>query len=168
MLCCEYIMFAFKRSLFHWARRLRSSHAWYRSRSQWLYITGARIHDRERERERKYSMDGSFSLTFSLLFVLLLLLLFLMTKAWFFNGYSPTPCGHLSNDINSRAVRIGPIYMTKLYMTQCKLRPTFEFQGTFGQFWFNWHHYCTIWLLFFYIYVLRDMCDQKNVKRSNG
>merc|ERR1712002_207215 len=26
-------------------RRLRSSHAWYRSRSQWLYITGAKIHD---------------------------------------------------------------------------------------------------------------------------
>ena len=162
-------MFALQEKSFHWTEGwglhtlgIAPDPGGYTSRER------ESMTERERERKREYSMDGSFSLTFSLLFVLLLLLLFLMTKAWFFNGYSPTPCGHLSNDINSRAVRIGPIYMTKLYMTQCKLRPTFEFQGTFGQFWFNWHHYCTIWLLFFYIYVLRDMCDQKNVKRSNG
>ena len=45
MLCCDYIMFAFQEKSSHWTRGLRSSHAWYRSRSQWLYITGAKIHD---------------------------------------------------------------------------------------------------------------------------
>ena len=45
MLCCEYIIFAFQEKSFSLNRRLRSSHAWYRSRSQWLCITGAKIHD---------------------------------------------------------------------------------------------------------------------------
>ena len=45
MLCCEYIIFAFQEKSFSLNGRLRSSHAWYRSRSQWLYITGAKIHD---------------------------------------------------------------------------------------------------------------------------
>ena len=45
MLCCEYIIFAFQEKSFSLNGRLRSSHAWYRSRSQWLCITGAKIHD---------------------------------------------------------------------------------------------------------------------------
>ena len=49
MLCCEYIIFAFQEKSFSLNGRLRSSHAWYRSRSQWLCITGAKIHDSKTE-----------------------------------------------------------------------------------------------------------------------
>ena len=43
-------------------------------------------------------------------------------------------------------------------MTQCKLRPTFEFQGTFSQFFICWCHSCTIIVLF-----SCHMCPQRCV-----
>ena len=57
-----------------------------------------------------------------------------------------------------------------LHMTQCKLSPTFKFQGAFGHFFLHGRHFCTLiclTLMSSETYGTRKMWDWKNVMSTN-